>query len=95
MIVGIHKDLQIVQRIQVSDQALQGRILVIDILLPLSDGQAFPHRIYGVYAPWDSGSKTTLWLKMIEICRNCLHSWSMIGDLNVTTSPLKRANPEN
>ena len=95
MIVGIRKDLQIVQRIQVPDRALQGRILVVDILLPSSDGRAFPHRIYGVYGPWDPGSKTTFWQKMTEVCRNCPHSWSMIGDLNVTTSPLERANPEN
>ncbi len=95
VIVGIRKDLQIVQRLQVSDRVLQGRILVVDVLLPSSDGRAFPHRIYGLYAPWDPGSKTAFWLKMTKICRNCPHSWSIIGDLNVTTSPLERANPEN
>lgn len=76
-------------------QALRGRIVAVDILLPSTSGWGFPHRIYGAYAPWDPGLKASFWGKMTQLCRSSPHGWSLIGDLNATVSPVERANSEN
>ncbi len=93
--MGIRKDIQLAQQIPVSDQTLRGRILVVDILLPSTNGRGFPHRIFGVYAPWDPGLKVAFWEKIMELCNSSPHSWLLIGDLNSTVSPIERASPEN
>ena len=89
--IGIRKDIQLAQRVQMQ-QELKGRIIAVDILLPSTNGRGFPHRIFGAYAPWDPGLKTSFWEKMTELCKN---SWSLIGDLNTTVSPIEKATSEN
>ena len=84
-----------IRKLQIQHEELKGRIIAVDILLPSTNGCGFPHRIFGVYAPWDPGSKTSFWEKMTETCRNSPHSWSLIGDLNSTVSPIERATSEN
>jgi len=55
IVVGIRKDLQISQKIQLSHSALIGRVIAIDIILGTSHGRGFIHRFIGTYAPWNPG----------------------------------------
>lgn len=48
VIVGLRKeDVQIMQRVQISQNSLKGRAIAVDIALWTLDGQCFPHRLIG------------------------------------------------
>jgi hypothetical protein len=89
IVVGVQKDIQIAQRLEVKHKSLKGRIIALDLVLPTSDGRCLPHRFVGVYAPWnpgDEGVSRSFWHDMTEICRSTSHAWTIAGDLNATVS---------
>ncbi|KAK7015767.1 hypothetical protein R3P38DRAFT_2397063, partial [Favolaschia claudopus] len=53
VVLGVRKDIQVVQRLTNLHAALRGRIVVVDVALPQSGNTAHIHRVFGVYAPWD------------------------------------------
>ncbi|KAK7048602.1 hypothetical protein R3P38DRAFT_3619413, partial [Favolaschia claudopus] len=89
VIVGIEDSLH-VQRVEVSP-SLQGRAVVLDIVIPTSNGKGFGHRFIGLYAPWKPGEvddeeASNFWRLIIHLCQQAPYSWSIEGDCNATTS---------
>lgn len=88
VILGIAKSIH-VQRVDTSfDSSLDGRAVVIDLVIPTSTG-GFLHRVLGVYAPWDpgttlSGNPSTFWASITQLCQHSPYSWSLVGDCNAT-----------
>jgi len=93
IVVGIHKDLQVTQRLQMKQQSLKGRVIAVDVILPTPSGKCIPHRIIGCYAPWnpgDSDDNKHFWTDMTNLCRSTTTSWTIAGDLNATVAPFER-----
>ena len=71
-----------------TDPSLNGRAVVLDIILPLKDGDASTHRLLGIYAPWDPGTDSddlrSFWDAVTALSRQARNSWSLLGDLNTT-----------
>ncbi|KIK04951.1 hypothetical protein K443DRAFT_35575, partial [Laccaria amethystina LaAM-08-1] len=53
VIVGVRKDIQVAQRLEITQRALKGRVIALDIILTTPDGRCFRHRFIGAYAPWN------------------------------------------
>jgi hypothetical protein len=95
IVVGVRKDIQIAQRLEIKHKSLKGRVIALDLVLPTSDGRCFPHRFVGVYAPWnpgDEGVSRSFWHDMTDICRSTPHAWTIAGDLNATVSRIEKAS---
>ncbi|KAJ4468947.1 hypothetical protein C8R41DRAFT_984600 [Lentinula lateritia] len=75
------------------DVTLRGRVVAVDIAVQTSNGQAFIHRIFGVYAPWDPGNIETqqFWPKLTQIICQTQTSWSLAGDTNATVNAEERS----
>jgi hypothetical protein len=90
IVVGICKDLQISQKIQLSHSALTGRAIAIDIILGTSNGWGFIHCFIGTYALWNPcGTDNEFWSEITSICRQSTYSWTLAGDMNATVSTFK------
>ncbi|KAJ7894752.1 hypothetical protein B0H13DRAFT_1506417, partial [Mycena leptocephala] len=74
VIVGIESSLH-AQRVEV-DPSLQGRAVVLDVIIPTSDGSGFD----------SSDECRSFWSQITQLCRDALYSWSVAGDCNATTS---------
>jgi len=95
IVVGIRKDIQVAQRLEIGHKSLKGRVVVLDLILPTSDGHCSPHRLIGAYAPWnpgDDGVGHSFWADLADICRSTPNTWTLAGDLNATVSSLERAS---
>ena len=91
IVVGIRKDLQISQKIQLSHSALIGRAIAIDIILGTSNGRGFIHRFISTYAPWNpGGTDNEFWSEITSICRQSTYLWTLAGDVNATVSAFER-----
>ncbi len=74
VILGVCNDIQIVQRLMVSDASLKSRVLVVDVTLSDSRGHAFLHRIFAVYAPWNpGGNSANFWAALADMCNSTPH----------------------
>ena len=85
--VGIRKDLQVVQRLEIKQRSLKGRVIAIDLILPTTNGRCLPHRLFSSYTPWnpgEEGDSKNFWKDMTQICRSTSTSWTIAGDLNAT-----------
>ncbi|KAI0039606.1 hypothetical protein FA95DRAFT_1503927, partial [Auriscalpium vulgare] len=86
VIVGVRRDLQ-AQSVPVPS-TLSGRVVATDIIIPTAGRHGFIHRVIAVYAPWNPGGDEptpgTFWPLITDLCRSASHSWSVIGDCNVT-----------
>ena len=70
-----------------------GRLIAVDIVIPLNNGQGFLHRILAIYAPWDiddTNETTSFWNKVTKLCQSTPHSWTLLGNLNATVSSSER-----
>jgi hypothetical protein len=93
IILGIKKGITVSQRITINHPALIGRLIVVDIVIPLDTGQGFTHRILAVYAPWDVHDTTetaAFWSEVTKLCLNTPSSWTLLGDLNATVTQAER-----
>jgi hypothetical protein len=61
VIVGIKKGITVAQHVLVNHPALIGRLVMVDIVIPIDLGHGFIHHIVAVYTPWDVDDT-------IEIC---------------------------
>ena len=93
LIVGIRKDLQITQRLSLSNTALSGRAIAVDFVIGTSHGRGFVHRFVGAYAPWNpGGADSEFWNQVTDICNQSQHSWTLAGDVNATVSNFEHAS---
>ena len=93
MILGIRKDIQILQRVTTTQLSLKGRIIAADVALLTHNGIAFTHRVIGVYAPWNPGGPNNeglYWPALTKFCLNTTTSWSLTGDLNATVASFEQ-----
>ena len=87
VILGIKKGITVSQRIPVTHPALVGRLIAVDIVIPVDTGQGFTHRVIAAYAPWDVDDNTdtaAFWTETTKLCANATNSWTLLGDLNTT-----------
>ncbi|KAJ7895330.1 hypothetical protein B0H13DRAFT_1624443, partial [Mycena leptocephala] len=93
VVLGIRKDIQVVQRLTNLDAALKGRVIAVDIALQTTNGKAYHHRVFAVYAPWDPGTTDTrnFWPALTDLVRSTTTPWYLGGDLNATVSAAERA----
>ncbi|KAK0436140.1 hypothetical protein EV421DRAFT_1662747, partial [Armillaria borealis] len=90
VILGVRGDIQVVQRLSLSDAILKSRVLAVDIALSDNNGRAFLHRVFAVYAPWNPGSNSAnFWTSLANLCNSTPHGWSLAGDLNATVSSIE------
>jgi len=85
--LSIKKGITVSQCIMINHPALIGRLIMVDIVIPLDTGQGFTHHILGVYAPWDVHDTTEtaiFWSKVTKLCLNTPSSWMLLGDFNTT-----------
>jgi len=71
IVMGIRKDIQIVQRIELKQKSLKGRVIALDIVLPNTSGNYSSHRLIGAYAPWNPGDDDgtrPFWSDMTNLC---------------------------
>ncbi|KAJ7914585.1 hypothetical protein B0H13DRAFT_1611374, partial [Mycena leptocephala] len=92
--LGIRKNLQIAQRVQIAAAALRGRVIAVDVVLQSNDGTSFTHRVIGAYAPWDPGTPSTrdFWPELTKLLQTTTTSWTLGGDLNATVSASERSS---
>jgi hypothetical protein len=94
-VVGIQKDIQIAQRLEIKHRSLKGRVIALDLVLPSSDGHCHPHRLIGAYAPWnpgDDGISRSFWMDLTALCKMTASAWTLAGDLNATVSSFERTS---
>ena len=92
-ILGVKKGISVSQRVNVSHPALVGRLIAVDIVIPLDTGDGFVHRVIAAYAPWDltdTADTAAYWAEVTKVCATSPHSWTLLGDLNATVSPNER-----
>jgi hypothetical protein len=53
--VGIQRDIQVLQHVQIQDDAAAGCLVALNIFLPTADGKEISHRFISCYASWDPG----------------------------------------
>ena len=95
VVVGIHKDIQVAQRVEITQKSLKGRVIVIDVVLSTLDGGCATHRIIGAYTPWNpggTGDARHFWNDVAQLCLSSPTSWTMAGDFNATVSSLERVS---
>jgi len=94
VVVGIRKDIQIIQRLNLP-LSLRGRVVALDLVLGTNKGKGFVHRFIGTYAPWNPGTDTgpsSFWQEIARLCNEATYSWTLAGDLNATVSNTERAS---
>ncbi|KAJ7843510.1 hypothetical protein B0H14DRAFT_2585652 [Mycena olivaceomarginata] len=86
--LGICKNIQIAQRVQVTAAALQGLVVAVDIVLQANNSSSFTHRVISAYAPWDPSTPALhdFWPELTKLCKSTSTSWTLGGDLNATVS---------
>jgi hypothetical protein len=90
IVIGIHKDLQISQRVAISHSSLAGRVIAIDFVLGTSSGRGFIHHFVGVYALWNPGSADNdFWMQVTLICQQSPYLWTLAGDINTMVSTIE------
>ena len=95
IVLGIKKGITVSQRVPIVHLALLGRLIVIDIIIPLDSGLGFTHHIFAAYAPWnvtDNSETAAFWTEAAKMCLNTPNSWTLVGDLNAMVTHAKHKN---
>ncbi|KAJ7146760.1 hypothetical protein C8R44DRAFT_973402 [Mycena epipterygia] len=94
VVLGIRKDVTVIQRLMNIDSALRGRVIAADIALQTTNRKAYQHRVFAVYTPWDPGTNDThnFWPTLTDLVQSTTTSWSLAGDLNATVASAERAS---
>jgi hypothetical protein len=87
VIVAVRRHLFNIQRVTVPT-SLDGRVVALDLTIPLTTGRGFLHRFMGIYAPWNPGTSedenNQFWPTLTDLCLASNGSWSLAGDCNAT-----------
>ena len=89
IVLGIKKGITVSQCVPILHPALCGRMIAIDIVIPLDSGLGFTHRVFATYAPWnvtDNSETAAFWIEAAKMCLNTSNSWTLLGDLNATVT---------
>jgi hypothetical protein len=66
--------------------SLDGRVVALDLTIPLTTSCGFLHRFMGIYAPWNPGiledENNQFWPTLTDLCLASNSSWSFAGDCN-------------
>ncbi|KAJ7327650.1 hypothetical protein DFH08DRAFT_968057 [Mycena albidolilacea] len=92
--LGICKNIQIAQHVQVTAAAIRGRVVTVDIVLQANNSSSFTHRVIGAYAPWDPSTPAMrdFWPELTKLCQSTPTSWTLGGNLNATVSSSERSS---
>jgi hypothetical protein len=93
VILGIKNGITVAQRLPITHPALSGRLIAVDVVIPLDSGLGFTHRIIAAYAPWnvtDTSETAAFWSEAAKLCNSTPHSWTLLGDLNATVAQAER-----
>jgi hypothetical protein len=93
VILGIKKGITVSQRVPITHPALVGRMIVVDIVIPLDNGLGFTHRVIAAYAPWnvtDTTETSAFWSEAAKLCLATPNSWTLLSDLNATVTQAER-----
>ena len=77
----------------ITQPALKGRLIAVDLVIPLESGSGFSHRVIAAYAPWnvtDSSDTAAFWAEVTKLCNSTPHPWTLLGDLNATITQAER-----
>jgi hypothetical protein len=89
VILGIKNGIAVSQRVHVTHPALSGRLVAVDIVIPLDTGDGFVHRVIAAYAPWDvsdNADTAAFWAEASKLCNASPNTWTLLGDLNATVT---------
>ena len=95
VVVGVRKDIQVVQWVEIAQRSLKGRVVAIDVVLSMLDSSCEGHGIIGAYAPWNPGGASDIchfWNDIAQLCLSLPTPWTMAGDFNATISSLERSS---
>ena len=98
IIIGVHRDIQVAQRVEVLQSSLKGRVIAMDIVVLTSDRRCYSHRFIGTYAPWkpgDDGPSRSYWKDMAHLCNTTSTTWTVAGDLNATVAEFEQRSGGN
>lgn len=87
VILGIHKNIQVVVCVPLNHTSLWGCVIALDIAIPLSSNALFIHQVFAIYALCDSDLDElshNFWLQLTNIICHTQMSWSVFSDLNAT-----------
>ena len=93
VILGVKKGITVSQRVPVTHPALIGRLIAVDIVIPLDSRLGLTHRVIAAYAPWDihdNSDTAVFWSEAAKLCLNNPNSWTLLGDLNATVIQAER-----
>ena len=93
VILGVKKGITVSQRLNITHPALLGRLVAVDVIIPLDTGDGFVHRVIAAYAPWDTtdtSETAAYWSEVTKLCISSPNSWTLLGDLNATVSQAER-----
>lgn len=93
LILGIKNGITVAQRLSIVHPALSGRLIAVDVVIPLDSGLGFTHRIIAAYAPWNvtnTSETAAFWTEATKLCNSTPHSWTLLGDLNATVVQAER-----
>ena len=93
VILGVKKGITVSQRLNITHPALIGRLVAVDVIIPLDTGDGFVHRVIAAYAPWDitdTCDTAAYWSEVTKLCISSPNSWTLLGDLNATVSQAER-----
>ncbi|KAF5385930.1 hypothetical protein D9615_002408 [Tricholomella constricta] len=88
VLLAVHRGISCGQPLPLPS-CLNGRAIALDVIIPTANNRGFPHRIVGIYAPWDPGvdpDASNFWPSIADICNSSPFSWSLHGDFNATLS---------
>ena len=92
VIIAVRRGFFTVQHLPMTD-ALRGRAVALDPVIPTTNAAAFSHRFIGIYAPWNPGGteddEHLFWPEITTLASSAKFSWSMAGDFNATLSHLE------
>ena len=92
-VLGIKKSVTVSQRVMITQSALKGRLIAVDLVIPLESGSGFSHRVIAAYAPWnvtDTSDTAAFWVEVTKLCNSTPHPWTLLGDLNATITQAER-----
>ncbi|KAF8332739.1 uncharacterized protein EI90DRAFT_3122473 [Cantharellus anzutake] len=94
IVLGIRRGIQIMRQIE-APLHLQGRLVAIDIVVPLGNSRPFCLWLIGLYAPWDSGGLQAagFWASVAEVAsaQPSPNGSILVGDCNVTLRPCEHS----
>jgi len=97
IILGVHKDLQIVAHVPLNHKSLIGRVVCVDVIIPSLSPLSSPfiHHIFSAHAPCGPSAddlSRNFWPCLMDMVQESKTSWSLFGNLNATVAAFEHAS---